>query len=167
MPAIPALPGRLSADAGSAGATAAVALRAIADWDIPELLIAHQDDPHLYTELGLAKPPSGAQLGAEVERDAAARAAGTRLALTIVEPDGEDCIGRVQTTAIDWEDSSATLIGWVAPRYRGRGLTAAALALATDWIQAACGLRQITTVAISDGAGDDLPPGPGGRQLQR
>jgi RimJ/RimL family protein N-acetyltransferase len=159
MPEIPELTGRLS--------DGAVELRPIAEWDIPEILIAHQDDPQLSGRLGLDRPPTGAQLGAEVERADAQRATGASLALTIVEPGGEDCIGRVQTQMIDWDGSSAELVGWVAPGYRGRGITARGLALAAAWLTDACGLQHVRVQAISDGAGDDLPPDPGGRQLQR
>jgi RimJ/RimL family protein N-acetyltransferase len=159
MTAIPELTGRLS--------DGVVELRPIADWDIPEILIAHQDDPRLFLALGLDRPPTGAQLGAEVERAAAGRLAGTRVALTIVEAGGEDCIGRVEAREIDWEGSSAELVCWVAPGHRGRGITTRAIALATAWLLDACGLEHVTVEAISDGAGDDLPPDPGGRQLQR
>jgi len=159
MPEIPELTGRLSDGVAE--------LRAIAEWDIPEILIAHQDDPQLSVRLGLDRPPTGAQLGSEVERAAAERLAGVRLALTIVEPGGEDCVGRVETRAIDWDASSAELVGWVAPGHRGRGMTTHALELAAAWLADACGLQHVTVAAVSDGAGDDLPPGPGSRQLQR
>jgi RimJ/RimL family protein N-acetyltransferase len=159
MTPIPELTGRLS--------DGVVELRPIADWDIPEILIAHQDDPQLFLRLALDRPPTGAQLGAEVERAAAERLAGTRVALTIVEPGREDCIGRVEAREIDWTQSSAELVAWVAPGQRGRGITTRAVALAAAWLMDACGLEHVAVEAISDGAGDHLPPDPGGRQLQR
>ena len=52
----------------------AVALRDYAERDIPEILIAHQDDPRLYVLAGEDRPPSGAELGRAAEREAAERA---------------------------------------------------------------------------------------------
>jgi RimJ/RimL family protein N-acetyltransferase len=159
MPPIPELEGRLS--------DGVVELRTISEWDIPEILIAHQDDPRLHVELGLERPPSGAQLGSEVERAEAERIAGTHVALTIVEPGSEDCIGRVEVRRIDWNAAAAELVVWVAPRRRDRGIGPRALRLARAWLQEACGLEQLAVTAVSDGTGGDLPPDPGRRQLQR
>jgi RimJ/RimL family protein N-acetyltransferase len=145
MRAIPELKGRLS--------DGVVELRAISEWDIPEILIAHQDDPCLHVELGLERAPSGAQLGSEVERAEAERIAGASVALTIVEPGSEDCIGRVEVRRIDWDAAAAELVVWVAPRRADRGIGARALRLAGAWLQEACGLEQLTVVSISDGAG--------------
>jgi RimJ/RimL family protein N-acetyltransferase len=158
MPAIPALTDRLS--------DGVIELRAISEWDIPEILIAHQDDPRLHLALGLARPPSGAQLGFEVERAEAERQAGARVALTIVDPGREDCIGRVEVRAIDWDAATAELVAWVAPQRRGRGLGERALALTRQWLADACGLRRLTIAAVSDGPGDDLATDPGSRQLE-
>ena len=88
-----------------------VELRTSTEWDIPDILIAHQDDPDLHRRLGLARPPSGAELGSAAERDPAERAAGTGVKLTIVEPGSDDCRGRVETHGIDWEQGSAELSG--------------------------------------------------------
>ena len=63
-----------------------IELRPIAEWDIPEVLIAHQDDRELHRWLGMSKPPTGAQLGSEVDDAEAHRLAGDVLKLTIVEP---------------------------------------------------------------------------------
>ena len=60
MPSIPEPPDRIGDEL--------IELRPIAEWDIPEVLIAHQDDRELHRRLGLSKPPTGAQLGSEVER---------------------------------------------------------------------------------------------------
>src|SRR6516164_7166506 len=40
-----------------------VVLRDYAERDIPEILIAYQDDPRLHQRLGQNRPPSGAELG--------------------------------------------------------------------------------------------------------
>ena len=56
MPAIPALAAPLT--------DGDLMVRASAERDIPEILIAYQDDPTLHVRLGLERPPSGAQLGA-------------------------------------------------------------------------------------------------------
>jgi len=68
MPAFPDLPDPMS--------TPTVGLRLAAERDIPEVLIAHQDDPELYRRLGLSRPPSGAELGRRAEGGAADRATG-------------------------------------------------------------------------------------------
>ncbi len=98
-----------------------IELRPIAEWDIPEVLIAHQDDRELHRWLGMSKPPTGAQLGREVEDAESHRLAGDVLKLTIVDPGGNDCRGRVEVGDLDWERGSADVRVWVAPQSRGRG----------------------------------------------
>ena len=120
-----------------------VELRTSTEWDIPDILIAHQDDPDLHRRLGLARPPSGAELGSAAERDPADRAAGEGVKLTIVEPGSDDCRGRVETHGIDWEQGSAELLVWVAPGLRGHGVARRALRLAAGWLFGTVGLRRL------------------------
>jgi RimJ/RimL family protein N-acetyltransferase len=141
MPSIPEPPDRIADDL--------VELRAIAEWDIPEVLIAHQDDPELHRRLGLPRPPSGAQLGSEVDDEAGRRQSGDGVKLTIVEPGGNDCRGRVEVSAIDWERGSAELRVWVAPQLRGRGYEQRAAELAGDWLQSSVGLSELTVSLLA------------------
>ncbi|WP_249018951.1 GNAT family N-acetyltransferase [Conexibacter sp. S30A1] len=135
MPAIPEPPERIAGEL--------VDLRMIAEWDIPEVLIAHQDDPDLHRSLGMARPPTGAQLGLEVEQAQARRLAGAQLSLSILEPGCRDCRGRVDIDRIDWERASARVRVWVAPQLRGRGYEQQAAELAAEWLRAGCGLREL------------------------
>jgi len=135
MTALPALPGRLS--------DGVIELRAIADWDIPEILIAYQDDRELARSLGLKRPPSGAALGSEVENAEAERAAGTALRLTVVEPGREDCRGRLVVSEVDWEARTARVQIWIVPALRGRGLARRAVALAAEWLRDRAGIEQL------------------------
>ena len=63
-----------------------VALRPAAERDIPEILIAYQDDPELHLRLGEERPPSGAELGRLAERAASGPRRRARVTLTILEP---------------------------------------------------------------------------------
>jgi RimJ/RimL family protein N-acetyltransferase len=121
-----------------------IELRPIAEWDIPEVLIAHQDDRELHRWLGLSRPPTGAQLGSEVEHAEAHRLAGDLLKLTIVEPGGNDCRGRVEVDGFDWQRGSANLRIWVAPQLRGRGYEQRAAELAGEWLRSTLGLRELS-----------------------
>ncbi len=143
MTAIPEPPPRLSAPD--------IELRPISAWDIPEILIAHQDDRRLAGDLGLSRPPSGAQLGDEVDTAPADWAAGT-LKLTLVQPGSEDCRGRLVIDQIDFSTGTARGTIWVAPDRRGRGLARAAFALAGDWLTRSCGIEQLQ-------CGEDRPRG--------
>jgi len=136
MPEIPELRERLS--------DGEVELRTSAEWDIPDILIAFEDDRDLYWRLGLTRPPSGAELGSAAERDPAERAGGTGVKLTIVERGGDDCRGRVEVRQIDWEHGSAELAIWVTPRLRGQGIGHRALRLAVAWLFGSVGLRRLT-----------------------
>lgn len=136
MPTIPEPPDRISDDL--------VELRPIEEWDIPEVLIAHQDDRELHRRLGLPRPPSGAQLGSEVDNAQSVRLAGTGVKLTIVEPGSNDCRGRVEVDGIDWERGSAAVRVWVAPQLRGRGYEQRAAELASEWLRSSVGLRDLT-----------------------
>ncbi|MDE3131416.1 MAG: hypothetical protein KGL16_09710 [Acidobacteriota bacterium] len=141
MPAIPEPPDRLGDEL--------IELRLIAEWDIPEVLIAHQDDPGLYLLLGLARPPTGAQLGSEVENSQARRLAGEALKLTIVELGSNDCRGRVEVDHVDWAQSSARLRVWVVPQLRGRGYERRAAELAGQWLRASVGLDELSTSLLT------------------
>src|SRR6185312_4403594 len=118
--------------------TTTVALRLAAERDIPEVLIAHQDDPQLYRQLGLARPPSGAELGRRVEGGAGDRATGTALWLTIVRAGADECIGQLDVHDVDWDHSRAELGIWTAPAQRGRGVATDALRLAGRWLLGEC-----------------------------
>lgn len=136
MPSIPAPPDRIADEL--------VELRPIAEWDIPEVLIAHQDDPELHRRLGLSRPPTGAQLGSEVDEEADRRLSGDGVRLAIVQPGSNDCRGRVEVGDIDWEQGSASVRVWVAPQLRGRGYEQRAADLAAQWLQASVGLGELT-----------------------
>ncbi len=129
-----------------AAGTESVALRLAAERDIPEVLIAHQDDPELYRRLGLARPPSGAELGRRVERGPSDRAAGTALWLTIVHAGADDCVGQIDVHDVDWDHSRAELGIWVAPGQRGRGVAAQALRLAGRYLLTECRLQRVQLV---------------------
>jgi RimJ/RimL family protein N-acetyltransferase len=125
---------------------AGVGLRLAAERDIPEVLIAHQDDPELYRRLGLVRPPSGAELGRRVEAGPGNRAMGTGLWLTIVAAGADECIGQVDVHDVDWDHLRAELGIWTAPAQRDRGVASGALGLAGRWLLTACGLARVQVV---------------------
>ncbi|HET9720998.1 MAG TPA: GNAT family N-acetyltransferase [Solirubrobacteraceae bacterium] len=123
-----------------------IELREASEWDIPDILIAHQDDPQLYRSVGLIRVPSGAELGRWMEREPAERAAGSRLRLTIVEPGQRTCRGQIDIHNVSWTDRRAELGIWLAPRYRGRGLAGRALRLTAAWLTDRCGLQRLCLI---------------------
>jgi RimJ/RimL family protein N-acetyltransferase len=127
-----------------------VALRLSAERDIPEILIAYQDDPELHVRMGEERPPSGAELGRREERAAGQRAAGTQLTLTILEDGSDVCRGQIYVNHIDWDNDRAELGMWLAPQVRGRGLAASALRLASSWLLKACALKRLQIVTEPD-----------------
>jgi RimJ/RimL family protein N-acetyltransferase len=118
-------------------------LRLIAERDIPEILIAHQDDPELHARLGYERPPSGAELGRRTEAEAAGRRAGRGVRLTIVEPGQDECRGQLDAHQVDWEHQRAKVGIWVAVGVRGRGLATGALRLGGRWLCGGCGLERL------------------------
>ncbi len=127
-----------------------IALRYGAERDIPEILIAHQDDPRLHARIGDTRPPSGAELGRESDLAAARRAALEAAELTIVELGGDDCRGRISVRHIDSEAARAELRVWVAPQVRRRGYAREALALASPWLFGECGFERIGVMTETD-----------------
>ncbi|MGH2867220.1 MAG: GNAT family N-acetyltransferase [Solirubrobacteraceae bacterium] len=127
-----------------------VELRFAAERDIPEILIAHQDDPLLYVRLGLERPPSGAELGRRSEYEADERAAGHAVRFTILELGSDVCRGQLDVHRVDWDHLRAEAGIWVAPEHRGRGLASAALRLAGGWLFAACGLARLELLTEPD-----------------
>ena len=142
MPSIPALDTPLFNER--------VGLRLAAERDIPEILIAHQDDPELYARLGLRRPPSGAELGRQIELAERERTTGMRARLTIIEPGSDECRGRISVHSIDWDGHRAELGIWLAPQARGRGLATAALRLAARWLFEECGLERVQLLTEPD-----------------
>jgi RimJ/RimL family protein N-acetyltransferase len=144
MPAIPDLHEPLT--------DGSVSLRLPAEWDIPEILIAHEGDPRLHVALGLERPPSGAELGREVENAAQERAAGRGLKLTITEAGHDDCQGRLSLHEINWTHRRAELGIWIAPGQRGRGHATRALRLALPWLFAETPLERLGLLTEADNA---------------
>jgi RimJ/RimL family protein N-acetyltransferase len=127
---------------------ATVALRLADERDIPETLIAHQDDPQLAGALGIGRPPSGAELGRRSESAAAERAAGRELTLTVLAADGSDeCLGQIDVHDVEPDAGRAALAVWIVPRRRRQGLGSAALALAGRWLIEGVGLRRLQMLA--------------------
>jgi [ribosomal protein S5]-alanine N-acetyltransferase len=127
-----------------------VRVRAAAERDIPEVLIAYQDDPTLHLRMGQARPPSGAELGRRAERAEVDRVAGRRLTLTVVEPAEDICRGQIYVYQVDWDHARADLGIWVAPQLRGRGLGARALGLVATWLLRTSGLLRVQLLTESD-----------------
>jgi RimJ/RimL family protein N-acetyltransferase len=127
-----------------------VSLRLAAERDIPEVLIAHQDDPELHARLGLQRPPSGAELGRQMELAERERETGVRVRFTVVESGSDECRGRISVHSIDWETGRAELGMWLAPQARGRGLAPAALRLAAGWLFDECGLERVELLTEPD-----------------
>jgi RimJ/RimL family protein N-acetyltransferase len=129
-----------------------IELRLFAERDIPEILIAYQDDRQLHVRLGEPRPPSGAELGRRTERADADRRTGRAVTLTVVRQGSDLCVGQVRVRDVDWENLRCQLEVWVAPAERGRGYGRWALRLAAQWLLQECGLRRVALLA---GAGNE------------
>jgi [ribosomal protein S5]-alanine N-acetyltransferase len=142
MPRIPAPPEPLTDER--------VTLRVSAERDIPEILIAYQDDPQLHLRLGEQRPPSGAELGRREDRAATERAAGTRLTLTVTDPASDVCRGQVYVQDVDWDNDRAELVIWLAPQVRGRGMAGPALRMAAGWLLTNTELARVQVTVTHD-----------------
>jgi ribosomal-protein-alanine N-acetyltransferase len=135
MPPLPPLPEPLRDELAS--------IRLAAERDIPEVLIAHQDDPSLADALGLGRPPSGAELGRAIEQTEPRLSGGAGATLTITSPGEDECVGQVEVDPVDPDHERTDLRVWVAPAARGHGLGRAALRLASTWLLTAAGLQRV------------------------
>jgi RimJ/RimL family protein N-acetyltransferase len=127
-----------------------VVVREAAERDIPEILIAYQDDPQMHLRLGEPRPPSGAELGRRAELADTDRAAGARLTLTILQPGSDTCVGQIEVSDVDWDHARAGLGIWLAPQLRGVGLAPHALQLLARWLFDACGLERVQLLTEPD-----------------
>ena len=125
-------------------------LRDAAERDIPEVLIAYQDDPLLCARIGRERPPSAAELGQAVEREAAERAAGASAEFTILAPGSDVFRGLVNVHHVDWPAARAELGIWLAPGARGAGLASGALRLLGRWLLRECGLERLELLTEPD-----------------
>lgn len=144
MPAIPTLPNPLH--------DGDVTVRLFAERDIPEILIAYQDDPTLHHRLGLERPPTGAQLGSESERADAERIAGQRILLSIVATGDDVCRGRTIAENFEWDHRRAELGVWVAPQFRDRGYARRAVRLVAEWLFETCAMERLEVLIEPDNA---------------
>jgi RimJ/RimL family protein N-acetyltransferase len=144
MPSFPDLPDPLC--------DRAVCVRLAAERDIPEVLIAYQDDRELDRRMGEERPPSGAELGRRAEQAEADRLAGRRLTMTIVEGEEDTCRGQLEIDRVDWDNPGAELAIWVAPERRGRGLGSGALRLVGRWLLEDCGFHRVAVMTEPDNA---------------
>jgi RimJ/RimL family protein N-acetyltransferase len=142
MPSFPPFPERL---AGSG-----VELRLAGERDIPEILIAHQDDPELARRLRMPRPPSGAELGRRNELAETERTIGARLWLTILAPGSDVCRGQIDVHDVELHLGRAGLQVWIAPGERRRGLGSAALALAGRWLIESAGIERLALLIEPD-----------------
>jgi RimJ/RimL family protein N-acetyltransferase len=142
VPSIPFLDRPLGSDR--------VVVRDYAERDIPEILIAYQDDPQLHARIGREQPPSGAELGRLAEEESGERAAGSRATLTILQPGSDVFRGQLTVLDIDWEHRRAEIGIWMAPQARGRGMASAALRLASAWVFEAWGLERVAVLTEPD-----------------
>jgi RimJ/RimL family protein N-acetyltransferase len=111
-----------------------VTIRDAAERDIPEILIAYQDDPQMHVWFGIERPPSGAELGRQMEREPELRASGAGATWTILEPGSDVCRGQVNVHHLDWEHARGELGVWLAPQVRGQGFAQYALRLVSEWL---------------------------------
>lgn len=111
-----------------------VIVRFATERDIPEVLIAYQDDPELHLRMVEQRPPSGADLGRRAERAEVDRITGRSLTMTILESGQDTCRGQIYVHQVEWEDARAELGIWVSPQWRGRGLATRALTLVGPWL---------------------------------
>jgi RimJ/RimL family protein N-acetyltransferase len=135
MPSFPSLQAPLS--------DGVVAVRPSAERDIPEILIAYQDDRRLHQALGEDRPPTGAALGSRAERAPDELEAGRLLTLTILQQGSDVCRGEVRVAGVDWDNRRAVMRVWIAPSLRGQGLARRAQALASRWLSDQCGLDPV------------------------
>jgi RimJ/RimL family protein N-acetyltransferase len=142
MPSFPPLDAPLTGDR--------VGLRFEAERDIPEVLIAHQEDPELFIRLGLERPPSGAELGRRIEESEDRRRDGSGVRFTIVLPGDDACHGQIDVHRVDWDHLRVEAGIWVAPGERGRGLASAALPVMARWLFGTCGLQRLELLTEPD-----------------
>lgn len=114
------------------------------------MLIAYQDDPTLHVRMSRPRPPSGAELGRELEQAEHDRAEGTRASLTLVEPPADDCRGVLTVHTIDWDHQRAEVGIWLRPGCRHQGLGRRALRLLAPWLFTACGLERVELLTDPD-----------------
>lgn len=125
-------------------------LRQYAERDIPEILIAYQDDSRLHLRIGEARPPSGAELGRRAERAEADRVAGTSVRLTILASNSDVCRGQLSVHGVDWDHARAELGIWLVPQLRGRGIATKSLRVASRWLLRPCGLERLQILTEPD-----------------
>lgn len=127
-----------------------VSLRFTIERDIPEILIAYQEDPLLHRRMSHRRPPSGAELGRALEHAELERESGARAGLTIVEPPDDDCRGVLSVHTIEWQEGRAELGVWVASRSRRRGVARRALRLTAAWLFDAARLTRLELLTDTD-----------------
>lgn len=127
-----------------------VTVRLAAERDIPEVLIAYQDDPDLHRRMAEERPPSGAELGRRAERAETERRGGRGLTLTVLQAGDDICRGQIYVHQVDWENLQAELGMWISPGWRGQGMGRRSLVLVGAWLLRECGLERVHLLTEPD-----------------
>src|SRR5947209_3379306 len=120
-----------------------ISLRPFAERDIPDVLIAYQDDPELHLRLGLDRPPSAAELGRRSESGQEDRIAMRGMTLTILVGESAFSAGELNVHHVHAAHGRCELGLWLAPAARGRGHGTRALRLASGWLIEPCGFGRL------------------------
>ena len=126
-------------DDGPVLACGALLLRPPVDDDVPELGLAFADPA--VARIAGAAAPGAAVATAWLERQRAARAAGRRLMLAIVE-DGR-LAGTIDADLRNAEDGRCELGYWVVAAARGRGVARSAIRCFAAWLFAERGVGRV------------------------
>jgi RimJ/RimL family protein N-acetyltransferase len=128
-----------------------ISLRPFAERDIPDVLIAYQDDPELHVRLGFDRPPSAAELGRRSELAEDDRIALRGVTLTILVG-GERSRGELNVHHVHPGHARCELGLWLEPGARGQGHGARALQLVSGWLTERCGFGRLAILTAPDNA---------------
>ena len=131
-----------------------VVLRDYEERDIPEILIAYQDDSRMHLLTAGGPPAERGRAGrAGRARGRRTRDRGARHADGRSSRGSDTCRGQIRVEPVDWDQSRAELRIWLAPQVRGTaGSDAGRCGSPANGCIGPCGLARVELLAEPDNA---------------
>src|SRR3954470_16099818 len=117
-----------------------VAVRRLAERDVPAFVAAFEADPELARLVGVDDEPTPGSVRARIAASEDRRRAGEILELALADPGSDTFLGSLWLHAFAPRHRRIEVGFWVVPAARGRGIVRSAVTLTLDWLFGHCGV---------------------------
>jgi ribosomal-protein-alanine N-acetyltransferase len=129
-----------------------VALRRLAERDVPAFVAAFEADGELARLIGIDDDPTPGSVRARISASEERRRAGEILDLALVDPGTDALLGSLWLHSYSARHRRVEVGFWVAPAARRGGVIRSAVTLVLDWLFGEVGLERVEITTTTDNA---------------